>query len=282
LQGASMEPDHAILRAYLLGELSPADRQNIEELYFADDGYFELVAACEEEMLRDYLRGELTEKERRSVQQKYLATSEGRARLQFAAELMDAGKRSPAFSPRAGIEKLLDSWRQFWRRPNRGVLLAVAFTLVIGLGIAVEMQVLHRGSKLKESRAGGAGAGSVASLPSQLSLLSFRLSPDLERDAKAGVKLLLIPSSSAAQSPTVRLHLDLEPGQRVGRYRASLANRAGGAAWDGAAMRAAAEGFVEIDVPSAVLADGDYILTLDQDPAGAAHESYVFRVQRKP
>jgi len=100
--------------------------------------------------------------------------------------------------------------------------------------------------------------------------------------AKAGVKLLLIPSSSAAQSPTVRLHLDLEPGQRVGRYRASLANRAGGAAWDGAAMRAAAEGFVEIDVPSAVLADGDYILTLDQDPAGAAHESYVFRVQRKP
>jgi hypothetical protein len=47
-------------------------------------------------------------------------------------------------------------------------------------------------------------------------------------------------------------------------------------------MRAAAEGFVEIDVPSAVLADGDYILTLDQDPAGAAHESYVFRVQRKP
>jgi len=34
LQGASMEPDHAILRAYLLGELSPADRQNIEELYF--------------------------------------------------------------------------------------------------------------------------------------------------------------------------------------------------------------------------------------------------------
>ncbi len=276
-----MELDYALIRAYLLGNLPPEARQEVEERYFADDDYFEAVAACEDEIFRDYAGGDLTERERQSVDAKYLSTADGRERLRFATGLFLAAGRlrdstANADANRAGPLRALWLWMNAHRS---GVLLAVAATLVLGFVADLEFVVRRMGAGHAKP-AGGAGPANSAARTAAPVLPPFRLLPDVLRGSRSAIQPILLPAPQSDDLMTVRLHLDLEPGQRVERYRAVLSASAAKEVWSGTVVRGAADDFVEAGVPAIVLAPGDYILSLDADPAGQAHESYVFRVER--
>ena len=82
--------EEARLTRYLLGELSEPEREQLEEVYFADDGAFEQMLIAEEELIDAYARGELSAEERRRFEGLFLASPRGRERVQFAHSLADA------------------------------------------------------------------------------------------------------------------------------------------------------------------------------------------------
>ena len=66
---------------YLHGELSEAEREQLEESYFADDALFERFLAVKDELLDAYARGELAEEKRKRFEEHFLAAAPRRRQL---------------------------------------------------------------------------------------------------------------------------------------------------------------------------------------------------------
>src|SRR5690348_3120535 len=69
---------------YLLGLLSPAERELIESEYFADEGAFQQMLTAEDDLIDAYARDELTEEEQRRFEKNFVSSLHARDRVQFA------------------------------------------------------------------------------------------------------------------------------------------------------------------------------------------------------
>jgi hypothetical protein len=93
--------NEARLTRYLLGEMPPAERERLEEEYFADDDAFEQMLIAEDELLDAYATGGLSAAERRRFEERFLRSPGARERVQFARSLADAAADArPAETPR--------------------------------------------------------------------------------------------------------------------------------------------------------------------------------------
>lgn len=79
--------NEAVLRKYLLGELTEEEELAFEEQLLADDELFDLVLAEEDELVDDYLSGELSEAECERFDSYFLSTPERRRKLSFGETL---------------------------------------------------------------------------------------------------------------------------------------------------------------------------------------------------
>jgi hypothetical protein len=84
---------------FLLGELSEAEREPLEEAFFTDDDAFERMLAAEDELFDAYARGELSPAERARFEGRFLASPRGRERLRFARDLIDAATAARRAQP---------------------------------------------------------------------------------------------------------------------------------------------------------------------------------------
>src|SRR5262245_39991177 len=75
------------LMAYLLGQLSEAERADVETRFFADDALFEYLAAVETELIDAYARGELPEADRLQFEKRLLRSPRFRKRIALALQL---------------------------------------------------------------------------------------------------------------------------------------------------------------------------------------------------
>ena len=69
---------------YLLGLSFPAEREQIESEYFADDEAFQAMLTAEDDLIDAYARGELAGEERRRFEKRFGSSLNGRDRIQFA------------------------------------------------------------------------------------------------------------------------------------------------------------------------------------------------------
>jgi anti-sigma factor RsiW len=95
------EADERAIR-YLLGELSPEERDQFEDRYFSDAALHEQLQAIEEELIDSYVRGELSSEQRTHFEQRFLQSPERREKCDFAkalAELQTAASVSAHESP---------------------------------------------------------------------------------------------------------------------------------------------------------------------------------------
>jgi hypothetical protein len=88
MAGYQEEHDRRMI-GYLLGTLPEVERTRLEDDYFADDTLFEELAAVEAELVDAYVRGTLASSERAQFEARYLASSEQRARIAFARQLIE-------------------------------------------------------------------------------------------------------------------------------------------------------------------------------------------------
>lgn len=77
-----------LLVRYLLGEVSDEEQTRIEQLFFAEDQYFEQLLAVENELRYDYAQGKLSDNNRRRFEKRFLVSSEDRAQTSLAEALL--------------------------------------------------------------------------------------------------------------------------------------------------------------------------------------------------
>ena len=234
------------MREYLLGRLSSAGADALEDRYFADRKALLGLEACERRLIEDYLKGKISSTDRDSFEQRYLAVPELRRRL-------DAHRA-----------QLTNRLRQRWRF----ALVAATAFLIIG-GVFWSSTQLHRtpaGNRgrtiapsvviatLSPGLTKGAGKQPTISVPQKEAIVRFRL--ELPADGKSDM-LSASLDRIGDNGERTRLHswpppLKEEP--------------------------VAAGHAVSLDLSSNLLQHADYILSL-RSADGAVLETYVFRAE---
>jgi hypothetical protein len=286
------------LRRYVLGTSPNDELERLDdELSRGAEGTFEELAVAEADLLDAYAAGELSTTERRQVEEIYGPTATGRRRLAFAGALRRKATSTPTT-----------------RRPIPAWLPLAAAIAVVALGIALfgwrdhrwreqigrleraQQAATQRGERL--SRQVEAGRAEVANLRQQLES-AVRTSPlgELPRVATTLAQLVLRPGLLRQPSavpelvlaaPVSEVELALElPGERYASYRVALETPEGRSLWRSERLVASVrEGrpVLAVRLPSRVLGDGTYVVTVTGYASGGAGEpaaEYSFRARRR-
>src|SRR3954451_23572466 len=73
--------EQSVLRRYLLGELSEAETERLEESIYTDDDVFAEMQTAEMSLVDEYVRGEMDKAERKLFEANYLVSPEREAKL---------------------------------------------------------------------------------------------------------------------------------------------------------------------------------------------------------
>jgi anti-sigma factor RsiW len=144
------QDSEALIERYLLGELSAAERAELENEYLVDKAKYDQVCRIEDDLLDRYARGALAPVDHERVERQYLTNPWRRRHLEFAKAFAQVIDEEPtegsAAKPTTGI-----SWRpQLAALPRglRGVLRltpAIAALLIVfgGTWLVIETSRLR-------------------------------------------------------------------------------------------------------------------------------------------
>jgi len=77
-----------VMAKYLLGELSAADQEVVEEKFFVDDEWFDRLSVVEMELIDEYVQGRMSTKERSQFERGFLTTPDRIEKVTNARTLM--------------------------------------------------------------------------------------------------------------------------------------------------------------------------------------------------
>jgi hypothetical protein len=286
----SMGPPAGTLRAYLLGQLPDSERQAVEERYFANDEWFALLQATEDDLIDDYVRETLTLQDRKAFETAWLTTAQSSERVAFARELL-VKVRANAGQKESWIRSLVPV-----RGPSRLGFAAVSLTAVLALVFVYEARKtpapIQIGSSPQVSPAPATPAPPIAeqpaSRPPQLpktapsptpTVLAVELLPGIARGGGTRVRIVHVPQSVSA----IRMHLRFKDlGYKT--YAVRIETVEGNIVWTMRQVSANTEGLF-VTLPVVSLPDGDYILKLssaDEAPHQGIADYLVRIVREKP
>lgn len=264
-----MGMDDTLVR-HLLGSTSEEEAQRLDEMSVADDDFAARLAAAEDDLVDAYVAAALPAGQRSRLESIYLASSAGRARIDFAR----------ALASRAHLRR---------ERPGWHPALAAAAGLVIAAGGYLLLQSRSPAVALSSpapSRAAAPAAVNAATTPATVpgrqegapGVLSFVLLPPMR--SAADVPALVIPE----EKRLVELRLETQ-GDGFAEYVATLQDAAGvRTLWRSARVKAEASAsnpVVPIRIPGNLLTPRLHIVELRGIPAGGDAQivgSYPFRV----
>lgn len=301
-----MQPsEEQLLRQYLLGAVTEAERTQLEDRLFADDEFHEQLLALKSELADEYVRGELSVTERARFAQRFLHSEAGRQRVAFAHALLEALPEPEPVAAPAVVGAEQSVWWQsllgFWRTPAwQFAMAAAAILLAFGsfwlyrertrlhseLDIARAAQLRQQQQQqasqrqLDEQRTRGAqlAAALEREKAARARLAQERAKPPLP-PASAPLSFLtftLLPGVSRAGGSLetlalprtiarVNLQLQLAGDERFSQYRVELRTLRGQLILRQSRLQARGQA-VTVSVPAQRLAAGEYELTL-QAPA---------------
>jgi len=76
-----------VLMQYLLGELSTADRENVEKQYFVNQDVWDALNAAEDDLIDSYVYGRLSRHEQEQFERHFLASPQKRKRVELVKAL---------------------------------------------------------------------------------------------------------------------------------------------------------------------------------------------------
>jgi hypothetical protein len=134
-----------LIKRYLLGELSEAEKVAFEDEYFSDRSNYDLICKSEDELLDAAARGSLSEADRERFERVYLTNPGRRRRVMFARALtrvVDEELAARSARPRpAGGERIEShdtgfSWRSRFALSLRDYRFATLMTAALLIGLA--------------------------------------------------------------------------------------------------------------------------------------------------
>ncbi len=75
-------------RKFLLGEMSPVERENFEHKFITDEEMFDNLQVAEDELIEDYVRKNLASSDKNKFETSYLTTQKRLDRVAFAREMI--------------------------------------------------------------------------------------------------------------------------------------------------------------------------------------------------
>lgn len=256
------EPDDETLRAWLLHRLPHDSAAALEERLLLDEAFGVRLRAVETDLVDDYARGLLDPAQRAAVERWLLATPADRERLRAARALAAASARRASPAARSAPVRRTRHRRAVW----------------LGFASAAALLLLALYLPLRRS-----GVLQPPSVPPVAAVRTISLLADLSRGATdaAGVAVR-IPAADAA----VRLQAEtvsVEPASAETDVRYVLRIRASARdVFEARGLAARGEGgyrFVEVTLPPATLAVGDYRVSLAIEGDGAAAQEWTLRVR---
>jgi anti-sigma factor RsiW len=285
---------HGLLVRYLLGELSPPERERLEEEYFIQEDTWEALAATENDLIDSYVKGQLPDRERRQFEEYFLRSPRRQQRVEFARNLMDSGLRKGLATqiapPVAAIEGLRRPARSPLSRVRLQLLASAAALIIVAFLVwqnyRLRVQVGQLQSQQRQASNSLPGQQAAIASPAgkqQTQIISVALSPGLLRDSGSSNALAAVRIDST--SSVVLLVLNLER-DKHSQYDLVLQTAEGRVIEriNGISSKPDASGLrnIALAVPSDLLATGDYIVRITV-PGGSHSEvvdSYAFSIIR--
>lgn len=152
--GYSLGEGVAPIRQYLLGALTPEERQQVEVRLLIDDEFHEQVGVIEDELIDEYLYGELSENERQKLGQILQSDPLQQRKLQLAEDLgtFAGGAKAVRVEPAAVAPGKDNSWwhslRDSFRFQNPVIGFSLALALLL-LSVPVGVWALFKVQRLE-------------------------------------------------------------------------------------------------------------------------------------
>jgi anti-sigma factor RsiW len=300
------------IRSYLLGELSPEERAEIEARLLADDAYFQQLLLVEEDLFDNYLDGELTPQEQAHFDSHFLNAPERRRDLRLATAFKkyvasSAVKDSPGVvdSSPSWFSSLFLSLRP--AKPGLVLTLATALALLIG-GFWLIRRWSQSAPVITRSEPAATPtpfqqsppttspnkdevATQTTPVPANVNGKEGQNPPSIPKEERPKPAVLTIALASGLvrgggemkrvkvppETTSVRLQLELPSDSTdYQSYRAVLQNGSGQevSSKGGLRARATAQGkTIILDVPAKLIKRDDYYLRLSGQTSGGAFES---------
>ncbi|MGH9969810.1 MAG: CHAT domain-containing protein [Pyrinomonadaceae bacterium] len=135
--------DEVTLRQYLLGQVTEAQRQVLEERLLSEDNFLQELEVIEDDLVDHYVAGDLAVEDRQKFEEYFLAIPERVQKIKFARALKKyvssaAGQEQSKgleTSPFSSRSRFFNIWRQ--PLPASSWAIAAAAVVVLGLGFAI-------------------------------------------------------------------------------------------------------------------------------------------------
>jgi len=277
------------LVCYLLGELPPEERGEIEERLFLEDGFQEELLATTDDLIRAYLVGSLSREERARFEDYFLTSVQHRERLSFIKDLLQVVERvapqGAALERPSSRPPASPAWRSW----------AVAAAVLLACAVAIAGWLLRGQARQDRREVSTSPAPSSEPMPVPEHARRDRKGP-APRGAQAE-QVVRLPTAAIPGPVVIRLssrthRLRLEVGVEEGggpSYVASLRTVEGDEVWRATGLAPeASEGPLVVSVPARLFKDGEYTLRLEgellRDGPGSARSALQFplRIVRQP
>jgi CHAT domain-containing protein len=195
--------DRNVLRQFLLGQLSEAVRESIEERLMTDDAYFEEYELVKEEVIDEYAEGEMTDDERKKFERHFLTSASRHRDLRVAQALIPHGR-----DPKFVVERLPLAWiRSLTAVPLRTAAAAMG---VLAVGFFVWLAYVRTSTNVTEGLQ-ALGDAYRRERPIEARVSGFQHAPwantrsgdevKVDRDARSRAEVLLRSAADKNPSP---------------------------------------------------------------------------------
>ena len=196
---STFELDERRMRAYLLGDLPPGERADVETRVFDNDDDYARMLDAQYDLIDAYARGTLTPAEREAVEQRLLSHPEGQRRVLLARALSQRGPITAAVPAATTPAPAWSPW------------LAVAAALLMALTSGLVWMALDNARLKRQIAAAPARPASApqaqppaAGLPPSL-IAEMSLVPRVARSAEGTRRVTIAP-----EAQVVRLQLAVD------------------------------------------------------------------------
>ncbi|MEZ5293734.1 MAG: hypothetical protein R2745_21800 [Vicinamibacterales bacterium] len=270
--------DDRLMTAYLLDRLPSAEREAVEDRFFADDEFASRMLEHEVDLVDALAAGALDDTDAQTLRSRLELSADGRQRLAFARALHERRMSVRAgIAPAPPVSPPLPA--RSWALPA-WLPIAASVVLAVGLGyFAIENQQLRRALDDRTTPLPGEPVPAPAPVPtpSQVSV-TVVLDPQRTRGAAdrpsverpAGVEVIHLVLPVADDAPSFDVRIETSPGGVLVSEMAGATKNATGA--------------VDVWVGAGLLPAGDYEVLLSA-VRGADRElvgQYAFRITATP
>ena len=174
---ALVEKDEAVIRSYLLGELSEEEVQALEQRVMCDDEFSDRVLMIEDAMVEEYIDAKLETRHRERLESLLLSTPQGEEQLRFTRALKEYATKARPSVPMVAADR---SWWRF-RPPTPAWALAVAAVILLTAGVETFRRITSD-SELSKGLQALNSALPQRPIDARISVLDYRVRPNTRGD----------------------------------------------------------------------------------------------------